>query len=121
MATGLSYASFSAVVKKNIDTLYEWGKVYPEFSEAKKVAFAENLIFWEKVGIDGLHSITEYVDGKPQSSKTLNATIWIFNMKNRHKWRDKQPDESEVIVNNITAVSDEELDAKLARLLGDKK
>lgn len=115
MARGLSFESFAAVIKVNQDTLHEWVKVHPNFSEAKKVAFSENLLFWEQQGIDGLYSTVDYDEetGKPLRSKTLNSPIWIFNMKNRHKWRDRQPDETDVVVNNINGLSDEDLDAKI--------
>lgn len=105
MRTGLSFESFAAVIHVNQDTLHEWVKVHPEFSEAKKEAFAQNLLFWESKGIAGLIGDKE---------TTFNSTVWIFNMKNRHKWRDKQPDESEVVINNnVGSLSDEDLDAKI--------
>lgn len=115
MTTGLSFDSFAAVIDVNQDTLHEWVKVHPDFSEAKKEAYSKNLLFWENHGIEGLYSTTEYDDkGKPTSSKSINATVWIFNMKNRHKWRDKQPDEVDTIVNNnIGSMSDKDLDTKI--------
>jgi transposase len=111
MTEGLSFESFAAVIKVNQDTLHEWVKVHLEFSEAKKEAFSQNLLFWEKVGIEGLW-------GSKESS--FNATVWIFSMKNRHKWRDKQPDETDVIVNNVNNMSDEEIKARLKKLMGEK-
>ncbi len=33
---GLSYEAFAGVVDVCVDTLYEWEKVHPKFSEAKK-------------------------------------------------------------------------------------
>lgn len=79
MSKGLSFDSFAAVAKVNLDTLYEWAKVHSEFSEAKKQAFNENLLFWENAGVDGMHD-----------KEKFNSTVWIFNMKNRHNWRDKR-------------------------------
>lgn len=87
--TGLSFETFGAsdgcieaigsrVVK---DTLYNWLKLYPDFSDAKKEFEAESRTFWEKIATDHL---THYKDGKQ-----LNSTVWIFNMKNRFGWRDK--------------------------------
>lgn len=90
MAGGLSFESFAAVIKVNQDSLHEWVKVYTEFSEAKKVAWAQNQLFYEKMGVAGMA-------GKIPG---FNSTTWIFNMKNRFKWRDKQPEEADVIVNN---------------------
>jgi hypothetical protein len=85
MTQGLSFETFAAVIKVNQDTLHEWAKVHPEFSEAKKEAWAQNQLFWERIGITGMA-------GKIAN---FNATVWIFNMKNRHRWRDVQPLDSE--------------------------
>jgi len=79
MTSGLSYQSFAAVVNVNIDTLYEWEKNNKDFSDAKRVGFTNNLHFWEKLGVLG-------AAGKV---KGFNVTSWIFNMKNRHGWRDR--------------------------------
>lgn len=120
MESGLSFESFAAVIGVNRDTLYEWQKVHSDFSDSKRVAMDKNLIFWEKAGIEGLFNETEYNEkGKPEKSKSLNSTIWIFNMKNRHGWRDRQPDEVDktIINNNSTANKpDEELDARIKEL-----
>ena len=78
MAKGLSFESFGAAVGVNQDTLHEWAKVHTPFSEAKKEAWSQNLLFWEEIGIKGM---TGKIPG-------FNATIWIFNLKNRFKWRD---------------------------------
>ncbi len=115
MSTGLSFESFAAEIGVNRDSLYEWESVHAEFSDAKKEGISKNLLFWEKQGIAGLWGNKE---------NSFNSTVWIFNMKNRHKWRDKQPDEVDVIVNNLTSLEDEVLDAKIAekmkKLKGDK-
>lgn len=79
MAEGYSFESFAALIDVSRETLYEWGRVHPEFSDSKKTAFDKNLLFWERAGITGMRSPKEFC-----------ATTWIFNMKNRHKWRDKQ-------------------------------
>lgn len=80
MAEGYSFESFAAVIDVNRDTLYEWAKVHPVFSDAKKRGFDQSLFVWEKFGIAGLW-------GSKDSS--FNAAVWIFNMKNRHNWKDK--------------------------------
>lgn len=88
MEKGFSFESFAGVVDTCVDTLYEWGKRYPEFFEAKKKAFAKCRIFWEAKGVEGLFSET-VVDGRISKSKSMNSAIWIFNMKNRFRWTDK--------------------------------
>lgn len=76
---GLSYETFAAKIGVSIDTLYEWEKRYPKFSEAKKEAFASNRLWWEKIGSAGMA-------GKIPG---FNSTVWVFSMKNRHGWRDR--------------------------------
>jgi hypothetical protein len=114
MSMGYSFESFAPHVDVHRDTLYEWVKVHPEFSDAKKIAFDKNLLFWETQGIEGLYTETIYdEDGNIQKTKSINSTIWIFNMKNRHAWRDRQKDESDVVVNNFSALSDEDIEKKI--------
>lgn len=124
MSTGLSFESFAAVIKVNRDTLYAWEKEFPAFSDAKKEAFGQNLLFWEKHGIDGLYNTTEYDEkGKPSSSKSINATVWIFNMKNRHKWGDKQPGEDDKTVKHTGEITVSKLDItdRIDQMKKDKK
>lgn len=106
MKEGLSFESFGAVVKVNRDTLFEWAKVHPEFKQAKEEAYALNLLFYEKIGRAGM-------TGK---LKDWNVTAWIFNMKNRHGWRDRQKDEAEVIVKNEISVSKVNLEERIKQV-----
>lgn len=102
MKKGLSFEAFGSAVKVHKDTLYEWVKAHPEFKEAKDEAFCENQLFYERIGIDGML-------GKIPG---FNVTAWIFNMKNRHGWRDRQKDEAETVINvtgHITKLTDEQL------------
>jgi hypothetical protein len=87
MTTGLSFESFAAVVGVCDDTLREWEKVHPLFSASKKIAFALNRMFWEQVALDGLML---------PADKKFNSTVWIFNMKNRFRWKDLQEVESTI-------------------------
>lgn len=113
MGQGFSFESFAAVIEVNRDTLYAWEKEYLEFSDAKSIAFDKNLMFWEKLGIDHILNESESFGEGVSRSKSLNSTIWIFNMKNRHKWRDRQPDESADVNVNINNLSDTDLNAKI--------
>lgn len=86
--TGLSFESFAGVIGVHKDTIYEWCKKYPEFSDAKKRAASISLLWWEKEGIDGLRN--EYQGG------SFNTANWIFNMRNRFKWTNRDTvDENE--------------------------
>lgn len=82
-AEGLSFEAFAGRVSVSIETIYEWARRYPEFAEAKKRGAAASRIWWENAGKIGM------------LAPGFNAAVWIFNMKNRFGWRDKQPDERE--------------------------
>lgn len=79
MSEGYSFETFAAILKVDVQTLYNWVKAQPDFFEAKKMAFAQSQLFWEKVGIQG-------TTGKMDK---WNPTGWIFNMKNRFNWSDR--------------------------------
>lgn len=79
MSTGLSYECFAGDLSVSKDTLYEWEKVHPEFSDAKRIGIEKCRKFWEKLGIAG-------AAGK---IKNFSAAAYIFNMKNRFAWRDQ--------------------------------
>lgn len=78
MAKGYSKDVVAAKLGISRDTLYEWCKIHPEFSDTIKVGEAKSLLFWEKTGIDGMM-------GK---IKGFRPAVWIFVMKNRFGWRD---------------------------------
>jgi hypothetical protein len=78
MSKGLSFDCFAADCGVHIDTMHEWAKVHKEFSEAKRLGLALSLKVWEQIGIAG-------TTGK---MKGFNTAAWIFNMKNRFRWRD---------------------------------
>ncbi len=99
-------------------TLYNWEKVHSEFLDAKKEGSERNLLYWEKAGKEGLWDETEYNEqGKLLSKRSLNSTVWIFNMKNRHRWRDNKDvnmqahviDETELEKEKIRKLSTPEL------------
>lgn len=103
MRQGLSFETFAAKIDVNRDTIYEWRNQHDEFSDAVKKGFDLSQTYWEQMGVAGMA-------GK---IKNFNATIWIFNMKNRFKWRDRQPEEVDVVVNNYSNMSEEDLDAQI--------
>lgn len=92
MAKGLSFESFAAKVPCNRDTLYNWVKLFPEFSDAKQIGMQQARLWWESKGLEGLFNTSEYdKEAGTGSSKSMNAALWIFNMKNRFpdEWKDK--------------------------------
>lgn|SRR3990167_7086635 len=78
MSTGLSQEAFAGNIGVSEDTIYEWKKVHKEFSEAVKRGVSKSRKFWEELGLVGT---TE--------GNHFNAPTWIFNMKNRFKWKDR--------------------------------
>ena len=96
MAKGLSYESFAGFLGVSKQTIYDWEKVNPDFLDSKKIGVEKSRLFWEQQGIDGLFDTKESTKEEDGSWNTkerkLNASVWIFNMKNRfmQEWRDKQ-------------------------------
>lgn len=94
MKTGYSFESFAAVINVNKDTIYEWSNSQPEFSEAKKIAFSLNLLFWEKMGMQGMW------ESNDKEATKLNTALYIFSMKARHGWTDKPAEKPKEEVRN---------------------
>jgi len=82
MASGLSYETFAAIIRTHRSTLYNWEKQYPQFLDAKKLGKEAAQVFWEKIGL--AQAVGDKTYGKG------NCASWIFNMKNRFNWTDKQ-------------------------------
>ncbi len=80
-------------------TGYEWVKKYPMFSESKKEGESKCIDWLIEQGKKGMWDTT----------KSFNATVWIFMMKNIAHWKDRH--ETEVKVDkgsiNITFSKDE--------------
>lgn len=80
MGQGLSKEAFAGELGVCARTVYNWAEDHPEFLQAIKDGETASLRFWERLGVAG-------AAGKVPG---FNATAWIFNMKNRANWRDKQ-------------------------------
>jgi len=104
MDRGLSFEAFAGMLKVSKVTLYNWTREYPEFLNAKKIGTAASQYWWEQQGQDGLWSTTER-QGNSVTTKAMNSAIWIFNMKNRFKWADRQ--EQEIKVSEIKIDADD--------------
>lgn len=123
MAEGLSFEAFGGVVGVCARTLYDWEHAHPEFLQAKKNGETLCRLYWEKVGRDGLYNEVIKDNDGCTVTRSINATLWIFNMKNRFKWRDKSEDEirEEGEASTLKDLSDDELRAKLKKLRGNGK
>lgn len=94
MEEGLSFESFSAVIGVHRDTLYEWGKKQPDFSDAIKKGRDGLLLFYERLGRSAMA-------GK---IKDFNATAFIWMTKNMLNWREKQNIEHSGIPENAPTI-----------------
>ena len=103
MESGLSFESFAGTIRVCRKTLYNWEKEHDDFKRAKGIATELCRIFWEKLGRDHIINLTSSKKGESKS-KSLNSSVWIFNMKNRfpQEWREKQPGEEDQININLS-------------------
>lgn len=101
MGEGHTFESFAAVIDVHRDTLYEWAKKIPEFSDAKKRALDKNLLFMEKLGLEGMWSEKHFDEktGRCTYTRSLNTGVYCFFMKNVHSWKDKPEDKDEASKN----------------------
>lgn len=99
LAEGYSVRSFGGRIRVCEDTLYEWFKVYPEFSETKKEGVLAGLYSYEQ-------DCKKMYKGEFEGG---NATALVWFGKNRHGWTDKQ----EVNQSTEIKISIDKEDAKL--------
>ncbi len=69
------------------DTLYEWAKKHPEFSDAMKRARQAQQVVMQKIGLSG-------ITGK---TKGFGQAAWIFWMKAQFGWRENDPIENDPV------------------------
>ena len=81
MSMGMTFTSFAGHPEIRVcrDTLYEWEKVHPEFSDARKRGIAASEHFFLEAGFSSMFD-----------KQNFNTTIWYMMMKNIHGWKDKQ-------------------------------
>lgn len=79
MAEGLSFLSFAGVVSVSYDTIHEWVKAHPDFSYAKGIGRAKQLIWDEKL-------LNRGSEGKQRG---YSAAAHKWKMANAHKWTDR--------------------------------
>lgn len=76
MAGGFSFEAFAGKIGVSKQTLYEWTKVHPEFSDAKNIAFDKCRLWWESKAIEGIFN---------ENGRTFNSANFIYNMKCRFR------------------------------------
>lgn len=62
----------------NKDTIYEWAKNFPEFSDAKKLGDSYACEWWQKQGREAVE----------EGRKGFPGGVWVFTAKNKFGWRD---------------------------------
>lgn len=82
MSKGYSLEAFAGSIGHHKQTVYEWRDAHPDFGDSIKRAFDVCRVYWEKLALDCV-----YLNGE---NEKFNATVWLFNMKNRFGWRDQQ-------------------------------
>lgn len=109
MEDGLSFEAFAGIPGVSFQTLYNWEKRYPEFLEAKAIGMGKCRLWWEIAGNKGCFNET-IKDGDGMTvTRSINASVYIFNMKNRFGWRDKQPDEVDAQNKAVSGLKVEQL------------
>jgi hypothetical protein len=79
MGTGKTVVEFAGAVDVSEDTLYEWAKKHPEFSESIKRGRAKLEMYYMRQGRLG---IAGNIPG-------FNSTAFIWITKNALKWSDR--------------------------------
>lgn len=105
MSEGFTFESFGGVIDVNADTLHEWVKVHPDFSDSKKTARVKQLLANERL-------LKDIAKGKVRSG---NVTAQIFIMKNCHRWTDRL----EQTTIDLSKEDTEKLRAEARELLGE--
>jgi hypothetical protein len=80
------FRAFAAELGVSVETLHEWARVHPEFSEAKRVAKLLNEKAMVALGMKG-------IKGELRQGAWQNA--WSFMMKARFGWREDGPDDQD--------------------------
>ncbi len=78
MATGLSLTAFAGDIGVSRDTVNEWQRVHPDFSDAVKVAKAKRTAALER----GMFSA--------ESGPQVTARIFALKNADPEEWRDKK-------------------------------
>lgn len=95
MRRGFSFESFASTIGVDVETLNLWARQFPEFRAAKNKGEAAALFWWESVGREAVFGGEKTLsDGRVIDYKNFNHAIWIFVMKTRFRWTEKQFDEA---------------------------
>lgn len=127
--TGKTNDQIAEIIGVTSRSIYNWQKKHVELfqslKEAKQVAdeLVEASLYARAIGYSHPETkvfcyegvITEHEVQKHYPPDVVATIFWLKN-RNPERWREKQPGEADVIVNNIVNKSDEELDQRLQEL-----
>lgn len=96
LSKGYSKEALAGELGISRQCLYEWIAKYEDFGDTVKVAEAKAQLVWEDLGLKAAQG----------QMKNFNTSVWMFVMKNRFGWKDKQDITSgEKPIMNIGVVS----------------
>lgn len=102
LAQGFSIECFPATLYEKYgddapsgkETIYTWCENFPEFLDAKRRGESLGQKLWETIGRAG-------ASGKLMN---FNSTAWVFNMKNRYRWRNEVQIEHSGSIDSVSGV-----------------
>ena len=90
MATGLSLTAAAADLGFHRDTMYDWGKKFPEFSDALKMGRAKRQLFLERRLLDA------------RAAPVVTSSIFALKNAAPDDWRDKhEVDSNQTVTINV--------------------
>ena len=94
MRQGMSLTEAAVRLDVNLDTLYEWAKVHPEFAEAKEQGMNVSQAWWEEKARLNI------------GSKEFNSKLWEYNVRCRFRkdWGANQQHDINLTVNSAQAI-----------------
>lgn len=145
MEDGNSFWSFGGIIGVCFDTLHNWTKLYPDFSEAKKIGTSKLLLFDERIAKAGttgqlkrqsklIKKTKEKEDGTTETTEETEfeaapfaQSYHIFMMKNRYPrlYRDKihidtNVKDSQKATNILKDIMKDPALAEAARIIAEK-
>lgn len=100
MREGLAFRTFGAIAGVTRKTLYEWVDRYPEFAEAKDLAFLHSQLCYERILAGKARGDIKY--------KLADMSATVFALKTRFKDDYSEKAEMEITVSKIQIDSAEE-------------
>ena len=118
-AKGYSFKAFAGLVRVERPTLYNWCEQFPEFAQAKEIAYGAGLLFWEDLGITNIINTNESTANVGSKSTSLNSTVFSLMTRSMfpEEFKERQPDEVPKFNINVSSLTDEELKAELQKAI----